>query len=184
MIRLATAFAAILLGSACTQTPPASWARGGAALDVPNARWINGVATIIVTPNGNVFRDGELDLRVDRAGRVFDLDNRPVAILETTGEVYGPDDEELGQVGAMSAGLPDEPYAWLSVSPDGEVIRFDEDGVRKNFGLWQGCGASLRTMTTCVLLTHIYTMRFRESTPRGPSVGIGIGIGVGTSFGP
>lgn len=184
MIRSATAMAALLLASACTATPPASWARGGAPLDVPNARWINGVATIIVTPNGNVFRDGELDLRIDRAGRVFDLDNRPVAILEPDGEVYGPDDEELGKVGAMSAGLPDEPYAWLSVAADGEVTRFDEAGARKNFGLWQGCGGSLQRMTTCVLLTHIYAMRSRESTPRGPSVGIGIGIGVGTSFGP
>jgi hypothetical protein len=168
----------------CSTTPPANWTRGGAPIEVPNARWSNGIATIIVAPNGNVYRDGELDLHIDRAGRVYDTDNRAVALLEPNGKVSGPDDDDLGNVGALNAGLADQPYAWISVTPEGVVYRFDEDGKRYDFGIWLGCGRSMQSMTACVLLTHVYALRFNERERRGGGSGVTMGLGATFVVGP
>lgn len=179
MRRLAL-IAPLALLAACSATPPANWARGGAPLDIPRARWVWGSTTIDVSPDGKVFLNGEPELNVDRGGRVFDLDGQPVALLEPDGRVIGPDEKPLGIVGALHASLPDEATAWLSVTGSGEVIRYDDEGERSSFGVWLGCNSSPRAHQTCTLLTHLLAMRLRENerSSSGVSVGIGVGIGI------
>lgn len=163
---------------ACSATPPANWAQGGGALDVVRARWVLGDSTIDVVEDGRVLVNGEHEYTVDAAGRLFDEDNEPVALLQADGQVSGPDDEHLGIVGSEHASRPHEETAWLSLTPSGEVIRYDEDGERYGFGVWMGCRVSPRSSQMCVYITHVIG-RSVASRPRpGVSVGVGIGVGV------
>lgn len=179
----------LLLLSACSASPPASWVRGGATLDIPSARWALGQGTVDVMPDGRILINGEHELTIDRGGRVYDLEGDPVALLEQDGRVLGPGDKDLGMVGVMHASLPEEQTAWLSVTATGEVIRYDDEGERVYFGVWRGCNLSMRAAHACTLVTHIIGLKIREASRSGPGgwspgfggpgVGVGIGIGVG-----
>jgi len=166
--------------SACSASPPANWAKGGAPLEIPRARWVFGSTAVEVIPDGKVIIDGEHEMTIDRGGRVFDADREPIALLEPDGRLIGPDDESLGVVGALTASRPSEQHAWLSVAPSGEVIVYDDEGERHLAGVWVGCNATPRTHQVCTLVSHLLAMRMRAAAERGePSVGVGIGVGVG-----
>jgi hypothetical protein len=168
----------VLALAACSATPPANWARGGAAVDIPRARWVRGDVIVEVMPDGKVLLDGEHEFTVDRGGRVVDSDGEPVALLEPNGRLVGPDDKDLGQVGAMHAARPDEQNAWLSVMPSGEVIVYDDEGERHVFGVWVGCNQSASAHQVCTMLSHIIGVRVR-AYDRGSGVTFGVGVGVG-----
>lgn len=119
------------------------------------------------------MRDGHPFLGIDAAGRVFETDGDPIALLEPDGNLVGNDRTAMGHVGAQSAAFPGSTTAWVTIGPRGEVTRYDSDGERIADGFWQGCtGAALQT---CTLVTHMALLRDWE---RRPHVGIGIGIGV------
>lgn len=155
---------------ACTTTPPAKWAEGGARLAFPRARWVVADAAIDVLPSGAVFANSEIILKIDASGRVTDPNNEPVALLMTDGKLVGPGDEPLGDVGLVNASLPDEDKAWISVMPTGEVLRYLDDGERMNFGAWLGCNAP-QVHLTCTLVTHILGMRIKEEQDRARALG-------------
>ena len=144
-----------------------------------------------VLPDGRVLANGEHELTLDRAGRVYDRDLQPIALLEPDGRLMGPGDVPLGTVGALHAGRPHDTYAWLSVMPVGEVIRYDEDAERTTYGVWMGCGYSARTNQVCTLIVHLIAMGVGIHDPNGarpgstaaPGVGVGIGIGIGAPIG-
>jgi hypothetical protein len=166
----------------CSANPPANWAKGGAPLDIPRARWVFGSTLVEVVQDGKVIVGGEHTLTIDRGGRVFDPDREPVALLEPDGKLIGPDDESMGVVGALHASRADEPHAWISVAPSGEVIIYDDEGERRVAGVWIGCNATPRTHQVCTLVSHLLALRMRANAERGggePSVGIGIGVGIG-----
>jgi hypothetical protein len=140
---------------------------------------VRGDVVIDVMPDGRVLANGELAMRVDRAGRVFDEDGEPIALLEADGRVVGPDDAPLGNVGMRHAAIPDEPYAWLTVTDTGEVIRYDDEGERSAYGIWGGCAGPPQVAMTCTLVTHLVGMRLRAVERQGSGVSIGIGVGVG-----
>jgi hypothetical protein len=164
--------------AACSATPPANWATGGATLDIPRARWVYGDTVVDVIEDGRILVNGYQEFTVDAAGRLFDLDHEPVALLEADGLVSAPDDEVLGIVGSEHASRPDEDHAWLSLTPSGEVIRYDEDGERYGFGVWMGCRVSPRASQLCVYLTHVLGKSLMYRPRPGVSVGIGVGVGV------
>jgi hypothetical protein len=154
---------ASLFLAACATKPPGNWVKGGAPLDVIPSRWVRGDTTIEIMPDGKVVANSEHLLSVDRGGRVFDVEAKPVALLEPDGRVIGPDDKSLGFVGAWSASLPDKRLAWLAVMNTGEVVRFGDEGERTPMGVWVGgCGYSLRAHQLCTLVTHLLVMRFMD----------------------
>lgn len=159
-------------------------------LDIPRARWALVDNAIDLMPDGTVFINSEHVLSLDRAGRVVNPHKEPVALLTPDGHVLGPSDTDLGVVGALHASLPDEPNAWLSVLPTGEVIRYGDEGERMNFGAWLGCNRSPRTQQTCTLVSHILGMKIKEEYDRARALndqyyrsGLApIGPGLGLSF--
>jgi hypothetical protein len=161
----------------CAAQPPAHWAPGGAPLDIPRARWERGDDTADLMPDGRVLVDGSLAFSIDRAGRVFEPDNTPIALLERDGRLIGKDDVVLGVIGVHNASLPGQAQAWLTVGDRGEVVMYDEDGERKSAGVWTGCGRAVRT---CTLVTHVIAMA--TARHRG-NVGMGFGAGMGAGFG-
>ena len=169
---------ALLLG-ACSASPPPRWAEGGARLVVGNATWKTGEGEVVqLMADGKVIADGDQVFTVDAAGRVYDTDNDPAAIVLPDGNVAGTDDTHLGRIGITNAAPPGRGPAWLSVQPNGEVIHFDPDGQRSSDGVWQGCTGPL--MRTCTLVSHLYTLhRVAQATRGGVGVGIGVGVGVG-----
>jgi hypothetical protein len=170
---------AAISAPACTPPPPRSWQAGGTQLVLPDAQWILGEEVVQLTRNGDVIEGGDKILSIDTAGRVYDEDGEPVGVLERDGTYIGPDDEPLGMVGAVRASLPEEGYAWITVEPNGQVIRFDEDGNRYPFGAWFGCGRDPRSVQACTLVSHAIGIKIRKRQQSGgPSIGIGIGIGV------
>jgi hypothetical protein len=159
--------------AACTPKPPPRWQEGGAPLVIPHARWDRGKDSIEITPDGKVLDDGDLIMVVDRAGRLVDEDYEPIAILLPDGHVSGTDNRLLGRVGHANAALPGSSTAWLAILPNGQAIGFDEDGERRNAGVWHGCsGPALRT---CTYVMHVILARQYLSRPRS---GVGVGIGV------
>jgi hypothetical protein len=170
-----------LVGVGCSSTPPPRWQEGGAPLLVSAARWERPRGgPIEISPDGHVTRDGKPYLYVDRAGRVADRRNEPVAILLPDGFVAGTDDRLLGRVGVANASPPHRASAWLSVQPDGRVVYFDDDGDRSDAGVWQGCaGPALRT---CTLVTHIVRMERYRAYRDGPGPRFGVGVGIGVGF--
>jgi hypothetical protein len=174
-------------GAACSTALPSKWAEGGARLELPRARWVLVDSAVDILPTGAVFVNSEHVFTVDRAGRVTDSDGQPVALLLPDGRVVGPGDEALGNVGTLNASLPDEPNAWISVMPTGEIVRYLDDGERMNFGAWLGCNAP-QTHITCTLITHILGMRIKDeqdrqraaaSQFRGGLAPTGSGLGLG-----
>lgn len=165
--------------SACTALPPAHWAQGGTRLDPVRARWVRVDMQVDVMPDGKVFIDGEEAFVVDRAGRVIDLDDEPIALLEPDGRLVGPGDRELGTVGSLHAARPREGRAWLTVEPSGRVLAYGPEGERMGLGTWVGCSASARAHQVCTLVTHLLTLRAQDADQSsGMSIGVGVGVGV------
>ena len=132
--------------------------------------------TIEIRDTGEVLEDGDLIMQVDRVGRVVDDDAEPVAILLPDGHVAGPDDILLGRVGVANAAPPGRASAWLAIMPNGQVVRFDDEGEREDGGVWHGCDGPKRRM--CTLIMHVMAMRHYRHHRGGPSFGVGIGVGL------
>lgn len=167
----------LLLG--CAGKPPAGWVKGGAPLDVVPSRWVRGDFTIEIERDGKIIARNSYGnttehlLSIDRGGRVFDVDAKPVALLEPDGRVIGPGETSMGFVGAWSAALPNEQLAWLAIMNTGEVVHFREQGERIPMGVWVGgCNYSLRAHQMCVLVTHVLAMKWREDRPAGYQPGM------------
>jgi hypothetical protein len=177
----ASAWAALLAGAltSCQAHPPAHWVQGGSRIDIPRARWIQGEAVLDVMPDGKVFGNGEHLFSIDAAGRVFDKDNDPIALLEIDGQLVGKDDNNLGKVGLRNASPPGVDFAWLTIDDAGTVVRFDPEGAPHPDGAWTGCGPALRT---CTLATHLIALSQSRGV-RGSRVSVGVGMGVGTGVG-
>lgn len=179
MMRRSILASALVLG-ACAPGAPANWVRGGATLDVPRARWVVGAAVVDVFPDGRVVLNETQELTVDRGGRVYDPNNDPVALLEPSGKLVGPGDKLLGNVGILHASQGDEPHAWLSVMPTGEVVRYEDDGGRSSLGVWIGCNQNYLQHQTCTLVSHLLTPRIvamsRNTNAYMPN-GLGYGPG-------
>lgn len=162
---------------ACAPSPPPGWDQGGAPLVVTEAHWARvDKDAVHVTPDGRLLEDGDVVFQIDRVGRVAKEDGEPVAVLLPDGRLAGEDRILLGHVGLVNASPPGSDTAWLSVTDDGTVIRYDEEGERINEGKWQGCEGEKRR--TCTLVTHLVFMRdyWRPAPRGGVSVGVGIGI--------
>ena len=174
----------------CARTPPANWARGGALLEIPRARWVVATSVVEVFPDGRVLLNQTQEMSVDRGGRVWDTNNDPVALLEPTGQVMGPGDKLLGNVGLLHASRGDEPNAWLSVLPTGEVVQYGDDGSRSSLGVWVGCSQTYRSHQTCTYLSHILAPRILTALQNNQGMwnrGMGLGpnrFGPGAGFWP
>jgi hypothetical protein len=134
-------------------------------------------------PEGQVVADGDHVFSLDRAGRIFQPDNDPVALLEPDGRLLGKDNALLGTIGLHNASLPGRSQAWVTVGERGEVVFYDDEGDRHAGGGWTGCGPALRT---CTLVTHVIGLSEARSRGRvgvGLGVGTGVGTGVGVGFG-
>lgn len=168
-----------LLCFGCSTAPPKGWQQGGAPLTIPRARWVNGDTLVDIDAEGRVLIGGRHAYTVDRAGRLYDAHNNPVALLQPDGFVLGTDDDPMGWVGANEAILPGDDYSWLAIDQAGLLLRIDDDGEQRPFGQWMGCG-HMTTVQTCMLLSHIIGQDIiarRRERQSGPSVGIGIGVG-------
>lgn len=163
-----------LLASSCASKPPPNWATGGARLALTTARWTRSDATVDVRPDGKVLMDGDAVLGIDAAGRVFETDGEPVAVLDREGNLVGRDSTHMGMVGSQTASFPGDRTAWVGLGPRGEVIRFGSEGERSQDGYWQGCAGAMAS--TCMLVTHMILLREWQRRPR---VGVGIGVGFG-----
>jgi hypothetical protein len=168
----------LLSGAGCSPNQPPRWVEGGAPLVIAPARWDRGDDdTIEILQNGQVLEDGDKIFLVDRAGRIVDDDNEPVAILLPDGFVAGTDNRLLGRVGVANAAPPNAAAAWLAVMPNGQVVYFDDEGERSSDGAWRGCnGPQLRT---CTLITHVIALRkWSQRSQGGVTFGVGIGVGL------
>ena len=170
---------AAALGFGCEPPkPPAHWQQGGAVLVLPRARWVRGDVTVDLFPQGQVLVDGDHVLSLDAAGRVFEPNGTPVALLEPDGAVVGRGNEDLGTVGAVTAARRGQQVAWLALQPSGEVVLFGRRGQTRPLGVWVGCGSAPRVQQACVLLSHLLAEQLLER-PADPPVTFGVGIGVG-----
>src|SRR5690349_8803900 len=160
----------------CAPTPPAAWATGGARLTLDEAHWEGG-GDVALHKDGRVTVDGDLAFSIDVAGRVYDDDGDPAAVLLPDGNVAGTDRSHYGRVGVTNASPPGSEVAWLSVTPDGAVTLYDlEDGDRRAAGRWTGCkGPVLRT---CTFVTHLVVLA-RAAAAQRSSMSFGVGVGVG-----
>jgi hypothetical protein len=167
-----------LLVVGCENTPPPGWAKGGAPLVIKQMYWKTGDGRdVAVTPEGNITADGDLLMSIDRAGRVYDEDKEPVALLLPDGTVEGPEGSNLGQVGVTNAAPPGGGNAWLAVLPDGHVLHFEADGERTSDGAWRGCeGPQHRT---CTFVSHLFTLHRVAAAWSQSNVSFGVGFGVG-----
>lgn len=169
---------AVLLLAACENPPPAGWAKGGAPLVIKPMSWKTGAGEdVAVTEDGKVTTDGDLIFTIDRAGRVYDEEKEPLALLLPDGTIEGSEQTHLGQIGVTNAAPPGGGNAWLAVLPDGHVVHFDQDGERSADGVWRGCDGPQHR--TCTLVSHLYTLHRVAAASRGnPTFGVGIGVGV------
>ena len=142
---------------------------------LPRARWVNGDVAVDIHHDGKVLVNGAHALNIDRAGRVFDLENEPIAVLQTDGLLWGTGEEPMGWVGAGEAMLPGGTGPWLSLTPSGEVVRHDRGN--RPFGLWRGC-ESQSVIQACTLVTHLIGQKLVERS-NGPRMSVGVGVGVG-----
>ncbi|MET0591643.1 MAG: hypothetical protein ABW133_03015 [Polyangiaceae bacterium] len=166
------------LGAGCASHPPAHWAQGGSKLALPRARLSAGDVVVDVMPDGRVLGNGDYLFSMDAAGRIFDVDNDPIALLEADGRLVGKDERNLGYVGLRNASPPGGQVAWLTIEDTGNVVRFDPEGTPFAGGVWSGCGPALRT---CTLTTHILALL--QARARGGSrmrIGVGMGVGMGS----
>ncbi len=183
---------ATLLGCAGRGRPPLGWQLGGAPLTVPRATWNAGWTSVELLTDGRVIVNGIDWFVVDGAGRIVDEDGQPVAMLQRDGRLLGGDDEDLGFVGVAAASAPGSKHATMAIAPNGDVLRYDDDGEVGTAGAWSGCGHYAQTLQVCMLVTHLVSARFPAAplhrtpiTPYGPFApnplpgnGISIGFGV------
>src|SRR5690606_23558567 len=115
--------------AACQAVAPARWAEGGAPLVLPDAEWSRTEGEpLTISATGEVRRDGELLFIIDAAGRVFEENKEPIALLGPDGHVVGTDEEALGRVGLRNASPPWDGVAWLRVGADGTLMLFAQGG--------------------------------------------------------
>ena len=160
--------------------PPTGWQTGGTELYVPRARWIVGDVIVDVDHEGRVLIGGKHALTIDRAGRVYDAYNQPVALLGRDGMLTGADDEPMGWVGAGEAMLPGDDHSWLQLDHTGLLLRLDNDGDSRPFGQWVGCNHP-SVVQACTLVSHVVgqeIQRLRDQPRSRFGIGIGVGIGV------
>jgi hypothetical protein len=150
------------LGSGCSgPTPPARWAQGGTRLDLPQARWRYDGDSVEIRSRGSwaeIVVDGDTAFVLDRVGRVYTKHREPYALLEPDGRLVGKDETLLGMVGSMNAALPGRANAWISVTPAGQVIKYD-GGQGSDAGHWLGCAQSPWTAQACVLASYLLYYR-------------------------
>jgi hypothetical protein len=170
-----------LFALGCQAHPPPRWAEGGAPIDIPRARWTREGQLIDIMPDGKILRDGEHLFTVDRAGRVYEPDNEPVAVLQPDGRLVGRDDAGLGRIGLRNAALPGQPTAWLALGDKFEVLHFNAAGDAKADGAWTGCGTALRT---CALVSHLVSYGEMPRYPGYMSPHVSVGVGMGVMFAP
>jgi hypothetical protein len=181
------------LSSSCATTPPPLWATGGAALQLGRAVWVQADGEqLLLDEQGRVFADGKHIYSLDRAGRVVDDVNDPVALLDGEGQLYATNEAYWGRIGVQNAAPPWSPEAWLRITKHGTVVLFDQDGETVIAGRWTGCQGPL--LRTCTLLTHISLLRAvnqrRVAYPYGANPYLGWGSpywgspfwGVGAGF--
>jgi hypothetical protein len=169
---------AVLLLVGCENPPPPNWAKGGAPLVIKQMTWKTGDGrNVVVTADGKITSDGDLIYTLDRAGRVYDEDKEPIALLLPDGTVQGSENVHLGQVGVTNAAPPGGGNAWLAVLPDGHVLHFEEDGERTSDGLWRGCDGPQHR--TCTFVSHLFTLHRIAASSHGSNVHYGVGMGVG-----
>lgn len=137
------------------------------------ATWHREGDPIVLGADGKVTQDGDVLFVVDAAGRVFEDDGEPIAVVQPDGYLVGKDNTALGQLGPVTAAFPGTNQAWLSIGPRGEVTRYDTDGERSQAGYWDGCVGPV--VRTCTLITHVIALREYIERPR-VSVGIGFGM--------
>lgn len=170
----ASLVAAAAFAAGCAASPPPHWQEGGAPLFIAPARWDRGDDDPIeIKADGKVMEGDSLLFVIDKAGRVTDKDYEPLALLLPDGHVAGTDNRLLGRIGVANAAPPGSAAAWLAIMPNGEVVRFDEEGDRHPSGVWRGCqGPQQRT---CTLVTHVLWVRDYLNRSHG---GVGVGVGV------
>jgi hypothetical protein len=164
---------------ACGANPPVHWNEGGATLLLPEANWArNDEGDIRLRRDGRVLVDGDLWLTLDSAGRVFDADREPLALLETNGHLAGNEQEHLGRIGLHNASPPWTNVAWLRVARDGTVVAFGSDAEPVHLGTWRGCnGPAVRA---CTLVSHLVLLdSLRGYGPPMPPPTMQPGIGLG-----
>jgi hypothetical protein len=164
---------------ACHSQPPPNWEQGGSPIEIPRARWTRGDKLIDIMPDGHVLGDGEHLFTIDRAGRVYQPDHEPIAVLQPDGRLVGKDNTVLGKIGLRNSSAPGKQVAWVAIGDRGEVLRYDPDGDARVDGAWTGCEPAVRS---CTLTTHIIALvetQSRRSPIYGPGVGVGIGVGFG-----
>lgn len=163
--------------SACAATPPARFKQGGASLALDRARWERGEDHVVdLMPDGRVLFDGVLRYHVDAAGRVYDADHDPVALLSPDGVLVGNEESSLGIVGTQTASPPGATTAWLLLQPTGRLVAFDQEGQALDGGTWKGCDGPMSR--TCLLIGQITRIAARQQSS-GPVIGFGVGFGVG-----
>ena len=181
-------FLALALAGCAGPKPPAHWAQGGTRLDLPQARWTFDGEPVELRSRGDwaeVLVDGDVELVIDRVGRVYDQLQRPVAVLEPDGRLVGTGEELRGVVGSSYAALPGTPNAWISIQPQGQVTKYGSDGAPMMAGQWGGCSYSPFSMQACLLVSYLLFFEkegdkaMEQSGMPMPGVGIGIGVGVG-----
>lgn len=177
MPRLASFTLVAFALAGCAPEVPPRWAQGGAPLLILPARWDRpDEDSVEIKANGDVLEGGHLRFVVDRVGRIADDEYDPFAVLLPDGRLVGSNDTALGTVGLNNASPPFAQQAWLSLKPDGHVVRYDSNGDRADEGAWRGCDGPARR--TCTLVTQVFAMRnYRVAPPNGVSVGVGVGIG-------
>lgn len=165
--------------------------QGGAQLFPQRATWTHAYSTIELLPDGRVIVNGRETFAIDRAGRVMDPDAQPVALLRPDGRLIGAGEVDLGRVGPTAAALPGAPYASLAIAPNGQVVRYADDGDMSSLGAWAGCGYYAVTLQACMLVTLLVATKYQPyrpinrypgtpyGTPYGSGVMPGYGLGVG-----
>lgn len=175
-VTLSMLVGSLLFGaSGCGSKPPAAWASGGARLALGQAAWKLGEDDVTMDPSGRISVAGDVQFSIDAAGRIYDDDGDPAALLLPDGHVVGNDEVHLGRVGITNASPPGSETAWLTLSPTGDVVLFDADGERHSGGRWVGCNGPV--LRTCTLVTHLVALARVEAQRNRASVGVGIGVG-------
>ena len=182
--------AAMFVAGCADPLPPADWARGGGRLDLPQAMSSYDGDSVQIRSRGawaEVLVDGDVELILDRVGRVYTRRRHPFALLEPDGRLLGREDQPLGFVGSANAALPGRASAWISLNPNGQVVKYDRSGGQV-VGAWTGgCFASPWAAQACVLVTYLLHLKdatagdFAADTPMmtpGLSVGVGVGVGI------
>lgn len=138
--------------------PPARWAEGGAPLHLVAAQWQFKGDPVDVRSRGDyaeVLVDGNVEWVIDRVGRLYDQNQRPVAVLDAEGRLVMAKDQLMGVVGSQFATKPGRGSAWLSLTPEGDVVKYGVDGRQELSGRWVGCNVSVYARQACLLVSYV-----------------------------